>query len=91
MDNLYVYNFYLKSHVALREVKFAFVLIIMSFEIFEQKAKEYYRCTYVVQLLRYTLKTQVKITNLYTAEGLFDLVLDNYTLKIYAYYIQNIA
>ena len=84
-------NFYLKPHVALREVKFAFVLIIMSFEIFEQKAKEYYRCTYVVQLLRYTLKTQVKITNLYTAEGLFDLVLDNYTLKIYAYYIQNIA
>ena len=91
MDNLYVYNFYLKPHVALREVKFAFVLIIMNSQIFEQKPKEYYKCTYFAQLLGYTLKTQVKITNLYTAEGLFDLLPDNYTHKIYAYYIQNIA
>ena len=39
MGNLYVYNFYLKPHVALRELKFAFSLIIMSFEMVDGKLK----------------------------------------------------
>ena len=35
MGNLYVYNFYLKPHVGLREGEFAFVLIIMNFKIYK--------------------------------------------------------
>ena len=39
----------------------------------------------------YTPNSQAKITNIYTAEGLFDLLPNNYKQKVYAYWLQNIS